>query len=325
MTAPRAWRFAAAADGGPNDGGARRFLDLAHRAELLGYDTFVVPDHLGNQVGPIAALGALAVATERIRLGTSMLANGFRHPVVVAKELATIDVLSKGRLEVGLGAGLLAGEFRAAGIDYEKPGVRIEKLHESVQILDSLLRGKECCFQGKHYQVTGVRGTPRPRQGPRPPFCIGAGGPKMLRLAAEHADIISVVPATTAQGKGLLSEITLSAVTEKVELIRDAAGGRFDSIELNCAITAVMITDDREKTAEMALTALGNGLHPNLEVDVQLSVADILTSPYVAIGTYSEIAEQLREVRRRAMMSYIGVFPGQMEAFAPVIPLLKAG
>jgi alkanesulfonate monooxygenase SsuD/methylene tetrahydromethanopterin reductase-like flavin-dependent oxidoreductase (luciferase family) len=145
----------------------------------------------------------------------------------------------------------------------------------------------------------------------------------MLRLAAKHADIISVVPVTTKNGKGLLSGITIEKAVEKVNLIKEAAGDRFADIELNWAVTAVVITDDREKTAEMALSALDRGLHPNLEVDVQLSVEDILNSPYVAIGTFEEIAEQIRRVRQLTSMSYVGVFPTQMDAFAPVIPLLR--
>ncbi|MGF6881639.1 putative F420-dependent oxidoreductase [Nocardia sp. GAS34] len=324
-TLPRSFRFAAAGEGNPQEGGARRFIKLAQQAEEFGYDSFAIPDHLGPQVGPIAALGALAVATDRIRIGTSVLANGFRHPVVLAKDAATIDVLSRGRLELGVGAGWIRSEFEAAGLPYESPGVRLEKLDEALTILDVLLRGQECHFEGKHYQVRGIKGTPRPRQGPRPPLVTGGGGPRMLRLAAKHADIISVVPVTTTDGKGLLSGITLDKTIQKVNLIKEAAGDRFADIELNWTITAVVITDDRERTAEMALNAIDKGLHPDLEVDVRLTVEDILASPYVAIGTYDEIAEQIRNVRRLTSMSYIGVFPTQMDVFAPVIPLLRDG
>ncbi|BDT84386.1 LLM class F420-dependent oxidoreductase [Nocardia cyriacigeorgica] len=319
----RPFRFAAAGEGNKQEGGARKFIQTAQQAEEYGFDTFVVPDHLGDQIGPIAALGALTQATERIRLGTSVLANGFRNPVVLAKDLATIDVLSKGRLEVGLGAGWKQDEFLAAGLEYDSPGIRLAKLDEALTILDVLLRGQECTFQGKYYQVNGIKGTPRPRQGPRPPLCTGGGGPKMLRLAAKHADIISVVPVTTKNGKGLLSGITMEKTIEKVNLIKEAAGERFDQIELNWAITAIVITDDREKTAEMALSAIDRGLHPDLEVDVKLTVEEILNSPYVAIGSFEEIAEQIRRVRQLTGMSYVGVFPTQMDAFAPVIPLLR--
>ncbi|MFI6870931.1 TIGR03621 family F420-dependent LLM class oxidoreductase [Nocardia sp. NPDC050406] len=322
-TPPRAFRFAAAGEGNPQEGGARKFIKLAQQAEDLGYDCFAVPDSVGPQIGPIAALGALAVATDRIRIATSMLANGFRHPVVLAKEAATLDVLSRGRLELGVGAGWLADDFHAAGIPFEPPATRLEQLDETLTILDVLLRGQECRFEGKHFQVRGVRGAPRPRQGPRPPLATGGGGPRMLALAAKHADIVSVIPPSTRDGKMLLSGITLDRTIERVKLVAAAAGRRFAEIELNWTITAVIVTDDRERAADMALAAIDKGLHPNLEVDVTLSAEDILESPYVAIGTHEQIADRIRRVRQLTSMSYVGVFPTQMEAFAPVIPLLR--
>ncbi|AMY20994.1 LLM class F420-dependent oxidoreductase [Rhodococcus kroppenstedtii] len=318
----RPFRFAAGGEGNPDEGGARRFVKLAQKAEELGYDSFMIPDHLGNQVGPIAALGALAVATDKIRLGTAVLANGFRHPAVLAKDATTIDQISGGRLEFGIGAGWMKEEYDKAGIAYESPGVRIEKLDESLTILDVLLRGQECTFEGKHYQVRGLQGSPRPRQGPRPPIAVGGGGPRMLALAAKHADIISLVPSTTKEGKLKLSEITMEKSIERVEVIRRAAGDRFADIELNWTITTILISDDREQTAEMVLGALDNGFPPNMDVDVKLTVEDVLRSPYIAIGSFEEIAEQVRGVRAATGMSYVGVFPTQMEAFAPVIPLL---
>ncbi|EOM76635.1 FMN reductase [Rhodococcus rhodnii LMG 5362] len=319
----RRFRFAAGGEGNPEEGGARRFVRLAQKAEQLGYDSFMIPDHLGNQVGPIAALGALAVATDRIRLGTAVLANGFRHPAVLAKDAATIDVLSGGRLELGIGAGWMKEEFDKGGIAYERPGVRIEKLEESLQILDTLLRGQECTFEGKHYSINGLTGSPRPRQGPRPPIAVGGGGPRMLALAAKYADIISVATPTSKEGKLLLSGVTLDKTIERVERIREAAGDRFDEIELNWTITMIMITDDREQTAEMALAALDQGFPPNIEVDVKLGVEDILSSPYLAIGSFEEIADQIRMVREKTSMSYVGIFPTQMDAFAPVMDQLR--
>ncbi|MBJ8346244.1 LLM class F420-dependent oxidoreductase [Antrihabitans sp. YC2-6] len=319
----RKFRFAAGAEGNAEEGGARKFIKVAQQAEEYGFDSVMIPDHLGNQVGPIAALGALAVATDRIRLGTAVLANGFRHPAVLAKDAATIDVLSRGRLELGIGAGWMKEEFDKGGIAYDKPSVRIEKLDETLTILDVLLRGQECNFEGKHYQIKGLKGSPRPRQGPRPPLAVGGGGPKMLALAAKHADIISVVPVTTKEGKLLLSGITMEKTVERIDLIRKAAGDRFSSIELNWAITTIVITDDREKIAEMALQALDKGFPPNMEVDVKLGVEDILNSPYIAIGTFEEIADQIRNTRAKTTMSYVGIFPTQMDAFAPIIPLLR--
>ncbi|AOW93787.1 F420-dependent oxidoreductase [Rhodococcus sp. WMMA185] len=319
----RKFRFAAGGEGNAEEGGARRFVKLAQKAEELGFDSFMIPDHLGNQVGPIAALGALAVATDKIRLGTAVLANGFRHPAILAKDAATIDVLSGGRLELGIGAGWMKEEFDKGGIDYERPAVRIAKLEETLQILDTLLRGQECNFDGEYYQIKGLKGSPRPRQGPRPPIAVGGGGPKMLALAANYADIISVATPTSKEGKLLLSGVTLEKTIERVDRIREAAGDRFDDIELNWTITTIVITDDREQTAEMALAALDQGFPPNIEVDTKLSVEDILSSPYLAIGSFDEIADQIRMVRQATTMSYVGVFPTQMDAFAPIISQLK--
>ncbi|MFT4125044.1 MAG: LLM class F420-dependent oxidoreductase [Gordonia sp. (in: high G+C Gram-positive bacteria)] len=319
----RRFRFGAGGEGNKDEGGARKFVKLAQTAEEYGYDTFAVPDHLGNQVGPLAALGALTQATSRIRLATSVLANGFRHPALLAKEANTIDVLSKGRLELGIGAGWLKEEFDKAGIAFESPGVRIRRLDEALTILNGLLRGETVDFDGEFYQIKGLEGSPRPRQGPRPPIAVGGGGPKMLALAAKHADIISVAPGTTPDGKMKLSDMTLAKTAGRVERIRAAAGDRFGEIELNWTIAVIVITDDRVETAQMALKALEQGYPPNIAHDTEFTVDDILNSPYIAIGSFEEIADQIRAVRQTTSMSYVGVFPTQMDAFAPVISLLK--
>ncbi|MCF8569341.1 LLM class F420-dependent oxidoreductase [Gordonia sp. HY002] len=319
----RKFRFGAGGEGNKDEGGARKFVKLAQTAEEYGYDTFAIPDHLGNQVGPLAALGALSQATSTIRLATSVLANGFRHPAVLAKEATTIDVLSKGRLELGIGSGWMKEEFDKAGIEFGSPGERIRRLDESLTILDRLMRGETVDFDGEFYTINNLTGTPRPRQGPRPPIAVGGGGPKMLALAAKHADIISVATGTTKDGLLRLSDMTIEKTVERVDRIRQAAGERFDEIELNWTIATIVVTDDRVATAEMALKALEQGYPPNIARDVELSVDDILASPYLAFGTFEEIAEQIREVRRRTTMSYVGIFPTQMDAFAPVIPLLR--
>lgn len=319
----RKFRFGAGGEGNKDEGGARKFVKLAQTAEEYGYDTFAIPDHLGNQVGPLAALGALSQATSTIRLATSVLANGFRHPALLAKEATTIDVLSKGRLELGIGAGWMKEEFDKAGIEFGTPGERIRKLDEALTILDQLMRGQTVDFDGEFYTIKGLEGSPRPRQGPRPPIAVGGGGPKMLALAAKHADIISVATGTTVDGRLRLSDMTMAKTVERVDRIRQAAGDRFDSIELNWTIATIVITDDRVATAEMALKALESGYPPNIARDVELTVDDILASPYLAFGSFEEIADQIREVRRQTTMSYVGIFPTQMDAFAPVIPLLR--
>ena len=159
----RKFRFGAGGEGNKDEGGARKFVKLAQTAEEYGYDTFAVPDHLGNQVGPIAALGALTQATSTIRLATSVLANGWRHPALLAKEANTIDVLSKGRLELGIGAGWMKDEFDKAGIEFESPGVRIRRLDEALTVLDGLMRGETVDFDGEFYQICLLYTSPSPR------------------------------------------------------------------------------------------------------------------------------------------------------------------
>ncbi|NLG55017.1 MAG: LLM class flavin-dependent oxidoreductase, partial [Rhodococcus sp.] len=150
-----------------------------------------------------------------------------------------------------------------------------------------------------------------------------AGSPKMLALAAKYADIVSVSTPISEDGKLLLSGITMEKTIERVERIREAAGDRFDDIELNWTITTIVVTDDREQTAEMALAALGQGFPPNIAVDTELTVDEILNSPYLAFGSFDEIADQIRDVRAKTGMSYVGIYPTQMDAFAPVIAQLK--
>ena len=162
-------------------------------------------------------------------------------------------------------------EFDKGGIAYEQP----RRPHREARRVSDRFSTRCCAarsatFEGKHYQISGLKGSPRPRQGPRPPIAVGGGGPKMLALAAKHADIISVATPTNAEGKLLLSGITMEKTIERVERIREAAGERFDEIELNWTITMIVITDDREQTAEMALAALDQGFPPNIEVDVKL-------------------------------------------------------
>ncbi len=319
----RPFRFAAGGEGNRDEGGARKFVALAQKAEEYGFDTFAIPDHLENQVGPLAALGALSQATSTIRLATTTLAVGMRHPVVLAKEATTIDVLSKGRLELGIGASWLQEDFEAAGLPFGTPGERLRQLAEALTILDGLMRGQEVTFSGEFYEVTGVVGTPRPRQGPRPPILVGAGGPRMLELAARHADIISIATGSTPDGKLKLSDMTIEKTIDRVERVRRAAGPRFDQIELNWTIATILVTDDRVSTAEMVLGAIDGGFPPNVAKDADLTVEDILASPYIMCGTFEEIAEQVRSVRERTGMSYVGVFPTQMDAFAPIIPILR--
>ena len=190
---------------GESTGTATALVDRARHAEDLGYSTFLLRDHFvgepfGHQLAPLIALTAAATATTTIRLGTLVLANDNRHPVMLAKEAATLDVVSGGRLELGLGAGWLRSEYEAAGIPFDAPGERVRRLGESIHLLKSLFDGSPVTFDGLHYRVTGLDSFPRPVQRPRPPLLVGAGSPRMLRLAGREADIVGILPKALPTG-----------------------------------------------------------------------------------------------------------------------------
>ena len=166
--------------------------DKARLMESLGYQALYLPDHFGDQLGPIAALMAAADATTTLRMGSLVFDNDYRHPAVLAKEVASLDLLSDGRFDLGLGAGWMASDYEQAGIPFDSPGVRIERMEEGLAIIKGLLAGGKFSFTGKHYRITSLEGTPSPVQKPHPPIVLGGGGRRMLRLAAREADIVNV-------------------------------------------------------------------------------------------------------------------------------------
>jgi probable F420-dependent oxidoreductase len=285
----------------------------AQRAEELGYSTLLLPDHFGDQLAPIPAVMAAADATTDLRVGTLVLDNDYRHPVVVAKEAATIDLLSGGRLELGVGAGWMTSDYEQSGIPHDRPGVRIDRMVEGLQILKGLLEDeKPVSFTGEHYQVTDAVGTPRPAQRPRPPILIGGGGPRILSVAGREADIVGITASLT-QGyidPSLGKNVTAGATAEKIQWVKDAAGDRFDDIELNVQVILTMVTDDREATAK--------GLAENF----QLSTEEALEVPQVLLGTVDEICDQLVARRDQFGFSYVIVNDSGFEALAPVIDRL---
>src|SRR6266702_7446084 len=189
MDRPRPFRFGVQEHRASN---ARAWRETARLIESLGYSAFYVPDHFGEQLGPIAALMAAADATTTIRVGALVFDNDYRHPVVLAKEVATLDLLSEGRLDCGLGAGWLASDYDQSGIPYDAPGVRIERMEEGLAIIKGLLAGGSFSFSGKHYRITSLEGHPAPVQKPHPPIVIGGGGRRMLQIAAREAEIVNV-------------------------------------------------------------------------------------------------------------------------------------
>jgi probable F420-dependent oxidoreductase len=300
------FRFAIRATGPRSADG---WVAQARRAEELGYSAILMPDHLIDQLSPVPALAAAAAATTRLRLGVHVFANDYRDPVMLAREAATLDVLSNGRLEFGIGAGWMASDYKQLGIPYDEPKVRIDRLVESVAIIKRLFAGETVDHDGPHYKIRGARIGVAPVQRPRPPIVIGGGGPRMLKIAAREADIVSFIPQMSAQGRPRVREATADATAAKVARVREAAGARFDQIEL-CAWTAhVNVAEARRPIA-----AIGAGL--------EALASALIGTPYLLAGTRGAIREQLLRYRERLGITYWTVPAGGMEELAPVVDSL---
>ena len=291
----------------------RRLGDAARRAEALGYSTLTVPDHFTQMFSPLPAIVAAAAATTRLRVGTLVLNNDFHHPVLLAREAALVDVLSDGRLQLGLGAGYMKSEYEQAGLPFDRGGVRVARLAEAVTILKGLLRGDTVTFEGHHYRVTGHAIHPRPRQQPHPPILIGGNGRHILALAACEADIVALTGVTFSQGgTGRdFSGFTAAGTDERLRWIAEVAPERLERIELNALLQRVIVTGDRAKAAE----DLARQWAP-------LTAADILESPFVVLGTVDEIVETLQRRRERWGISYYVAMEPALETFAPIVARL---
>jgi probable F420-dependent oxidoreductase len=306
---PRPFRFTVQASrlGHPDE-----LRPLARKAEDMGISALTVADHLDDQLAPIAALMAVADATTTLRIGSLVFANDYRHPVVLAKEAATVDVLSGGRLEFGLGAGWMAEDYHAAGIPMDRPGVRIARLEEALEIITGLWSDGPVEFAGEHYTVSDLEGQPKPAQRPRPPIMIGGGGPRVLALAGRWADIVGLNPSLTA---GVIDEhagpsATAEATEEKLRIIRDAAGDRFNSIELQTRIHLAIVTDDRQSMFDLFAGGFG------------LTSDQARNSPHALCGTVEQIVDDLVERRERFGISTIGLSASALDDMAPVIDRL---
>ena len=309
MNKPRPFRFGVEEHRAPN-GGAWR--DRARLLESLGYSTLYLPDHFGDQLGAIAGLMAAADATTRLRVGSLVFDNDYRHPIVLAKEAATLDLMSDGRLDFGLGAGWLASDYEQTGIPLDPPGTRIERMAEGLQIIKAFFAGGSVTFKGKHYAVDGVEAVPRPAQKPHPPIILGGGGRRMLRLAAREADIVSVNYKLTEGrvNRALIQTGMADATDEKLGWIREAAGDRVSEIELMATVFVANVTDDRESVA--TAMAAGFGSEPR----------DVLDMPHFLIGTIEQMVEDLQLRRERYGISHFVLPDSAAESLAPVVERL---
>jgi probable F420-dependent oxidoreductase len=290
----------------------RVWRERARRAEALGYSTLFMPDHFQDQWAPLVGLTVAAEATERLNVGTLVFANDYRHPVVLAKELATLDLASEGRVEVGLGAGWKRSDYDDAGLAYDAPGTRIDRLAEALEVMRALWASPDPVhFAGKHYTIEGVVGTPRPWR-ERPTVCIGGGGRRMLSLAARVADVVAV-NATMSSGVLDASAATTAspvAFDEKLAWVRSAGADRLDAIELQCHCPFVSVGDDGASTLRALASAFG------------CADDDAIDLPLCLAGTIDEICEAVERRRERWGFSYWVVPDDAMDAFAPVVERL---
>jgi probable F420-dependent oxidoreductase len=289
---------------------AEEWAQLARRAESLGYDLLVMPDHLGNQLSPFAALGAAAAATTRLRIGAFVFANDYRHPLMLAREAATLDVLSGGRFEMGMGAGWMTSDYRELGMTYDPAPRRVDRLEEAIPLVKRLLAGETVTHHGEHYQMERASAGVPTVQRPRPPLAIGAGGPRMLGLAAREADIVGLIPGFSERGWHLFGQATEKATAEKIGLIREAAGDRFERLEINIWLVSA------------GLAGSGNSLLGSAAAATMGAATAVYGSPYVLYGTLGSVRDRLERRREKLGISYYTLPSRSMESMAPLVEAL---
>lgn len=295
---------------------ADAWVTQARKVEDYGYATFLmrdhfVPDFFGNQFAPVAALMAAASATKTLRVGSLVFDNDYRHPVMLAKEVATLDLLSGGRFELGIGAGWLRSEYERAGTPFDAPGLRISRLEEAIHILKGLFAEEPVTFAGHYYSVIGLQGFPQPIQRPHPPILIGGGGKRILTLAGRVANSVGILTTSVASGvrEDNPTERLAASVAEKVEWVRQGAGDRFHEVELSMII-AVLVTNNRRQRAAQLIGERGwSGL----------TVEDVFDMPSIFIGSVDDIVEAMEERRARYGFSYYVVSDRYIDTFAPVV------
>ena len=293
------------------------YVESVREVERLGYSSLMLSDHLVDQFAPISALGVAAAVTTTLRLGTFVFNNDLRHPVVLAQELATLDRLSDGRLEIGIGAGWNKPEYDGAGITYDPGTVRIDRLAESITVMKGVFADGPLDFEGRFYRVKGFEDLPRPVQRPHPPFLLGGGSPKLLRFAAQNAQIVGIAPRVMPDGKADVIGCTLTGSEAKVSIIREAAGARFEELEINTYPSfSAKVTDQARPAARDVADRI------NRRYGVAFSDNDILASPHVFIGSVSSLVEKFQMLRERLHTNHI--FVGEdFRDFAPIVERLS--
>lgn len=312
MTEPplrRPFRFSSPATGCNT---RRELIDRAKLLEDLGYSAVTIADHFNDQLGPIATLMAIADATTSIRIAPMVFSNDYRHPAALAKEAATLDLLSEGRLEFGLGAGWKASDYATTGITFDDAVERIDRMAESLSVIKALWAEGPAKVVGRWYQVDGLEGTPKPFQKPHPPITVGGGSKRVIQLAGREADIVGFIPSMKA---GVVDaqagpSATPAATDRRLEWLRDAAGDRFEHLELQVRLELALVTDDPDPLFETMSGAFG------------LTPDEGRETPYALVGPTDHMVEQLERRRDRWGFSYIGVPLDAADALAPVVARL---
>lgn len=310
MSHPRRFRFGVQLHAATS---GEEWSTLARRAEELGYATLFLPDHFGDQLAPVPALAAAAAVTTDLRVGALVFDNDYKHPLVLAKEMATLDVLSGGRVEVGLGAGWMATDYEESGIALDPPAIRVDRFEEGLAVIIGLLGPEPFTYGGTYFQIHAHNGLPKPVQSPRPPILVGGGKRRMLTLAGRHADIIGInptIPNGVADADAARNG-TADLTDEKLEWVRAASGDRYDDLEINLLTFACIVTDDRQKVAEDFAPLMG------------LTAEQLLEFPHALVGSVDEIADTLEARRDRWDASYLVVQQDVMETMAPVVARLS--
>jgi len=285
----------------------------ARRAEELGFDVVVVGDHIGSDDwGPLLCLAAAASATSTIRLGTLVLNASLQHPLQLAREVATLDQLSGGRVELGLGAGHTPAEFAASGVAFEPAATRKRRLAELIELMRALLDGETVDHRGEHFELTGAQTGPAAQA--HLPILVGGSGAGLLAHAACHADIVGLagLGRTLPDGHRHVARFGVDDVDHDVSIVRRAAEGAGRDPELNVLLQAVDVTDDRQAAAAAMVDRIEG-----------LSIADALATPFLALGSHEQIAEHLVAAAHRWGIGYVVV--REAESFAPVIDLVRRG
>jgi probable F420-dependent oxidoreductase len=316
VSATRPFRF------GVLGGGATPELlaDCALRAEQLGYAVFLSTDHLdlnGSHLSELSSITALAYAaavTTTIRLGASVFNQDLRHPAVLARDIASLDVLSGGRFEVGIGAGHSEYEYDWAGIPFDEAKVRVERVEEYVQVVKRILELDSASYDGKHFQIAEMPGIPRPAQRPRPPVMVGGAGKRMLSIAAREADIVGINLNDMTAG-------TAERMDERSRWVRDAAGSRWEDIEIANMVGTLVVKDGERRDALAA--ELRRQKAAGLEfITAGMSEREILDSPTTLVGSVGQLVDDIQRWRERWGVSYITIAYPLMEQFAPVLEQL---